>query len=180
MYKVSGTWSYPNWFANWLIPLVHRNNAIVVSPNYRLIPEHNGDDIQQDLSDFWTWYAFQVPFSILLTVHSRFKNEGVTEYLSGQAGPHAAIQIDYARVLAAGDSAGGYLAIQSGLTQPRGTVSAIIGCYPMTNYLRRKEQIMFMGEPSPPESIINVSFLLVHWPVSTLFDRNPPLVPHPL
>lgn len=55
-YQVSGTWDYPNWLANWLIPLVHRNKAIIVSPNYRLLPEHNGNDIQEDLADFWTWY----------------------------------------------------------------------------------------------------------------------------
>jgi acetyl esterase/lipase len=55
LHKVSGTWAYPDWFANWLVPLVHRNNAIIVSPNYRLLPEHNGNDIQEDLVDFWTW-----------------------------------------------------------------------------------------------------------------------------
>ncbi|KAL5465735.1 hypothetical protein PMIN07_003977 [Paraphaeosphaeria minitans] len=122
-------------------PLVHDNNAIVVSPNDRLLPEHNGNDIQEDLADFWMW----------------FKDGGVTDYLSSQAGAHAAVQLDYTRVLAGGDSAGGYLAIQSGLTQPRGPLSAIIGCYPMTNYLRRQQEAMFMKEPSPPESIIDVS-----------------------
>ncbi|KAF9733218.1 hypothetical protein PMIN01_08901 [Paraphaeosphaeria minitans] len=120
-------------------PLVHDNNAIVVSPNDRLLPEHNGNDIQEDLADFWMW----------------FKDGGVTDYLSSQAGAHAAVQLDYTRVLAGGDSAGGYLAIQSGLTQPRGPLSAIIGCYPMTNYLRRQQEAMFMKEPSPPESIID-------------------------
>jgi len=53
--QVSGTWDYPNWFANWLVPLVHRNSAIAVLPNYRLIPEHTGNDIQSDLASFWTW-----------------------------------------------------------------------------------------------------------------------------
>lgn len=66
--QVSGTWSYPAWFANWLIPLVHRNDAIIVSPNYRLIPEHNGDDIQEDLADFWAWY---VRFDLCFTVTPR-------------------------------------------------------------------------------------------------------------
>ena len=57
--------------------------------------------------------------------------------------------------MTAGDSAGGYLAIHSGLTQPMGTIKAILGCYPMTNYLRRKPQPFFMDEPSPPEAIID-------------------------
>ncbi|KAL5392668.1 hypothetical protein DPSP01_000371 [Paraphaeosphaeria sporulosa] len=153
---VSGTWAYPNWFANWLIPLVHNSNAIVVSPNYRLLPEHNGDDIQEDLADFWTW----------------FKDGGVTKYLSSRAGPYAAIQLDYTRILAGGDSAGGYLAIQSGLTQPRGTLCAIIGCYPMTNYLRRKQEAIFMEEPSPPESIIDEHLKTVE--TGTIISGAPP------
>ncbi|KAF2445387.1 alpha/beta-hydrolase [Karstenula rhodostoma CBS 690.94] len=153
---VSGTWAYPNWFANWLVPLVHRNNAIIVSPNYRLLPEHNGDDIQEDLADFWTW----------------FKKGGVTDCLSSHAVPHAEIQLDYTRVLAGGDSAGGYLAIQSGLTQPKGGLRAIIGCYPMTNYLRRKEEAIFMGEPSPPEPIIDEHLKTVK--PGTIISSAPP------
>ena len=42
VYKVSGTWDYPNWYAKWLVPLVHRNDAVAVLPNYRLLPEHSG------------------------------------------------------------------------------------------------------------------------------------------
>ncbi|KAF1979646.1 alpha/beta-hydrolase [Bimuria novae-zelandiae CBS 107.79] len=133
---VSGTWSYPDWFANWLVPLVHRNNAIVVSPNYRLLPEHTGNDIQADLADFWTW----------------FKNGGVTTHLATLNIP---LSLDYTRVLAGGDSAGGYLALQSGLTQPPDTIAALLGCYPMTTYLRRAQMPLFMGEPSPPASIID-------------------------
>lgn len=83
---------------------------------------------------------------------SRFANGGVTEYLRCH---NLEFKLDYTRVLAAGDSAGGYLAIHSGLTQPVGTIRTILGCYPMTNYLRRKQQHFFMGEVSPPESIID-------------------------
>jgi hypothetical protein len=97
-------------------------------------------------------------------VHARFKNGGVTDYLASQDTAHNELQLDYTRVLAEGDSAGGYLAIQSGLTQPRGTIRTILACYPMTNYLNRKQEPIFMCEPSPPESIIDVSTpdLLLH------------------
>jgi acetyl esterase/lipase len=108
-------------------------------------------------------------------VHARFKNGGVTDYLASQETAQNAIQLDYTRVLAEGDSAGGYLAIQSGLTQPRGTIRAILACYPMTNYLNRKQEPMFMGEPSPPESIIDVStpnFLLHPSAFPPLYERT--------
>lgn len=83
---------------------------------------------------------------------ARLKAGGVTRYLQSR---DIEIKLDYTRVMAAGDSAGGYLAIHSGLTQPMGTIKAILGCYPMTNYLRRKPQPFFMNEPSPPVSIID-------------------------
>lgn len=31
------------------------NGAIIVSPNYRLLPEATGEDILEDIYDFWTW-----------------------------------------------------------------------------------------------------------------------------
>lgn len=85
-------------------------------------------------------------------MHTRFKNDGVTRYLHSQSDYRS---LDFTRVFAGGDSAGGYLAIQSGLTQPAGTIKVVLGCYPMTNYLRRNRQPIFMDEPEPPESIIN-------------------------
>ena len=43
------------------------------------------------------------------------------------------IEVDLSKVIAYGDSAGGYLAIQSGLRQPFGTIKAIIATYPVIN-----------------------------------------------
>lgn len=131
-----------------------------MSPNYRLIPEHSGEDVQEDLADFWTWYALKHSISRkTIDVYTRFNNGGVSDYLNTLDIP---IRIDHSRVLAGGDSAGGYLALQSGLTQPKGTIRAILVCYPMTTYLRRKRQSEFMGEPSPPESIIDVGVCSLH------------------
>jgi Tfp pilus assembly PilM family ATPase len=31
------------------------HSAIIVSPDYQMLPEANGMDIMQDLSDFWQW-----------------------------------------------------------------------------------------------------------------------------
>jgi acetyl esterase/lipase len=59
------------------------NSAIIVSPDYRMLPEANGLDIMKDLSDFWEW------------VHSGLKDELPT-----------GIEIDYEKILIEGGSAG--------------------------------------------------------------------------
>jgi len=32
-----------------------RNSAIIVNPDYRLLPEATGNEILDDVSDFWAW-----------------------------------------------------------------------------------------------------------------------------
>jgi hypothetical protein len=34
------------------------HSAIIVSPDYRMLPEANGLDIMKDLSDFWEWGTY--------------------------------------------------------------------------------------------------------------------------
>jgi hypothetical protein len=59
------------------------HSAIIVSPDYRMLPEANGLDIMKDLSDFWEW------------VHTGLKQE-----------LGAGIEIDYEGILIEGGSAG--------------------------------------------------------------------------
>jgi acetyl esterase/lipase len=101
-----------------------------VLPNYRLIPESSGSDILEDLSDFWTW----------------FHAGNVDKYLASQQ--DAPIELDYAHVLCTGDSAGGYMALMSALTQPQSSINAVLAQYPMTNYLRVERTGFFFGEPA--------------------------------
>lgn len=102
------------------------------------MPEHSGSDILSDLSDFWDW-----------VLHG-----GLTEYLSSQPGCED-LELDFDHVLASGDSAGGYMALMSGLTQPRGTVRAVLAQYPMTDSLRREPSELFIDLPSPPASLVD-------------------------
>ena len=108
----------------------------MVCPNYRLVPEHNGTEILSDLGDFWTW----------------FRLGGLTSYLSSEG---LNMNLDFDRVLASGDSAGGYMALMSGLLQPRGTIKAILAQYPMTDSLRREPSEAFIDLPSPPASLVD-------------------------
>lgn len=88
---------YADWFPKWLLELAETHNAVIISPNYRLLPEATGVQILEDVDDFWGW------------LHS----EALTKILS----PHQ-VDLDLDRVLAAGDSAGGILSIYLTLSYP--------------------------------------------------------------
>lgn len=135
--QVTGTHLYPDWFAAFLIPFIHRHNAITVLPNYRLIPEHTGADIAQDLRDFWTW----------------FHSDALTTFLAPLMDHPPAL--DYTKVLVTGPSAGGYLALMSGLTQPKGSISAVLAQYPMVDYVRREKGKMYANRPIPRPCLID-------------------------
>lgn len=66
--------------------LIH--SAIIVQPNYRLLPEARGLDIMEDLSDFWKWVHadLQLFFSECKTKDN--------------------LEVDESRILVYGDSAG--------------------------------------------------------------------------
>ncbi|KAH8641103.1 alpha/beta-hydrolase [Alternaria alternata] len=132
---ITGDCLFPGWFSAYFVPFIHRNNAIVVAPNYRFVPEHSGADILEDLSDFWTW----------------FNKGSVSDFLASHR-KGGGIELDYEKTLVSGESAGGYMALMSGLTQPRGSIKAILAEFPMTNYLRIEKSDMYFDAPSPPES----------------------------
>jgi acetyl esterase/lipase len=68
------------------------------------MPESNGLDIMDDICHFWKWIRSDLP-----------------DYLT-----KSAPGIDLSKAIAYGDSAGGYLAIQSGLRQPFGTIKQLL------------------------------------------------------
>lgn len=46
-----------DWFRPWILDFCAAESAIVVTPDYRLLPEATGYDILDDLRDFWAWIA---------------------------------------------------------------------------------------------------------------------------
>jgi acetyl esterase/lipase len=49
-------------FARWVDKLALKNNAIIISPDYRLLPSANGlQDILEDVEDGWRWTKSQLP-----------------------------------------------------------------------------------------------------------------------
>lgn len=87
-----------------LLEFALSKNAIIISPDYRLMPEANGIDIMSDVECFWTWLHGTLP-SISQSWHSR---------------------PDLSKIACCGESAGGYLSVQSALMFPHSNIKVMI------------------------------------------------------
>lgn len=71
----------------------------------------------------------------------------------------AAPQVDLAHILVVGDSTGGWLAMQSALTQPAGSIKAVIGLYPQldmgSHYFNTRFEKVLLGMPMLPTEIVD-------------------------
>lgn len=135
---VTGTALYPDWFAAFFVPFVHRTSSIVVLPNYRLLPEHSGRDILEDLADFWKW----------------FDGDGLTNLLLKKE-PGLELSLDRERLCVSGDSAGGLMALHSALHLPNKRIRVVLAQYPMSNYLRREPTEKYGDHVAPGPEIID-------------------------
>lgn len=93
-----------------LLQLAESKGAIIITPDYRLVPEARGVDILEDVKDFWTW------------VHNSFPSK-VSSALPKDA------SVDVNKIAACGESAGGYLALQSGFLFPEARIKLIMAQY---------------------------------------------------
>lgn len=123
-----------------MLELALSKTAIIITPDYRLMPEANGLDILQDLRDFYNWLATPNNLSSHLP-------DGVS--------------VDLDNVLVTGESAGGWLALQSALLPDcREKVAAVISHYPMIDMRDRyyteayEKQIFTPVAPPLPRSIL--------------------------
>jgi acetyl esterase/lipase len=96
-----------DFWPQWLTDLAIETNAIILSPNYRLLPSATSTQIYEDVEDFWAW------------VHS--------PALADLLAAHGA-EADLARILSAGESAGGLLSIALALAHPE--IRACTAAYP--------------------------------------------------
>ncbi|KAK0609283.1 hypothetical protein DIS24_g12356 [Lasiodiplodia hormozganensis] len=139
---IAGSSLFPDFFAPWQLALAQRHSAIIVSPNYRLLPESSVADILADIEDFWAWIHASLP-----------------AFLAQQTGPAAAaIRVDTGRIITSGDSAGGYLSLSLGLSHAD-QIRAVTAAYPMVDVRSRHftqayEKRMF-DVPQLPRSFID-------------------------
>ncbi|WYZ44886.1 hypothetical protein EsH8_VIII_000202 [Colletotrichum jinshuiense] len=91
---VVGHRMYEPWFTQWLLDLALDHEAIVITADYRLLPESNGTDVFSDVAHFWKWVQKDLP-----------------RYMEQKNLP----QPDICNVLCCGESSGGYISVYSGL-----------------------------------------------------------------
>ncbi|OQD81888.1 hypothetical protein PENANT_c024G09008 [Penicillium antarcticum] len=107
---VYGDSLFMDFWPHWLSDLALVHNAIIISPNYRLMPEGTSAQIYEDLGDIWSW------------LHS----PSLKKLLASHSAP---TEIDLDRILTAGESAGGLLSIQLALSHPA-EIRAATAAYP--------------------------------------------------
>ncbi|KAI9925572.1 hypothetical protein MW887_005953 [Aspergillus wentii] len=107
---MTGDSLFLDWLPEWLLELAAKHNAVIISPNYRLLPEATSLELFDDIEDFWSW------------LHS----SAVTDLLASQSTP---TELDLDRVLTTGDSAGGLLSVCVALAHPD-EIRAATAAYP--------------------------------------------------
>jgi acetyl esterase/lipase len=110
---------YMDWFPYWLSDFALEHEVVIISANYRLMPQVTGVDIYNYVEDFWTWL---------------FEPDTVSDIFAAHTTP---TEIDFAHVLVTGESAGGLLSINSALSHAatgrgrgRDGITAAIAMYP--------------------------------------------------
>ncbi|KAK9236663.1 Alpha/Beta hydrolase [Lipomyces kononenkoae] len=140
-YLVLGDSLFPDWFPNWILDLAYKHAAIIVSPNYRLIPEATGLEVLDDIEDFWQW------------LHS----PAVTDLLSNQSQWSQPLELDLERIITAGESAGGLLSIQTALSHAD-QIRVCTASYPVVDiedpFFSTAFEKNILGTPQVPESVI--------------------------
>ncbi|KAJ5760027.1 hypothetical protein N7520_007183 [Penicillium odoratum] len=139
-FLVGGNRIFSPWFSDWLIELALFRRAILVTPDYRLLPEANGHDILADLASFWEW----LPQNLEAKLTSFY--------------PLIHIRPDFDRILCTGSSAGGWMVSQSMFLHPEINIKAVIMSYPMINlrdkFWAEKYEKSIFGLPTLPYDIV--------------------------
>ncbi|OKL61364.1 hypothetical protein UA08_03814 [Talaromyces atroroseus] len=136
---VRGDSIYADWFPQWLLDMAETYGAVIISANYRFLPEVTGIDILDDVDDFWDW------------IHS----ESLASLLKQQQQEEATtFELDLDRIITAGDSAGGLLSVYLTLSQPD-KIRAGTAAYPSLSWDNPPLLPAKKTENAAPESLID-------------------------
>ncbi|KAJ5115108.1 hypothetical protein NUU61_000867 [Penicillium alfredii] len=99
-----------DFWPHWLSDLALKHGAVIISPNYRLMPEATSAEIYKDFEDFWTWLL----------------SPALAELLAAHTTP---TELDLDRILTTGESAGGLISVWTALAHPT-EIRAALAAYP--------------------------------------------------
>lgn len=103
-------------FAQWMLDYARANDAILICPEYRMLPESKGTELVQDIMDFFPW------------MHQSLNTFLESRKATDKVGAGKVADLD--KILVLGESAGATCVLLSALRQPFGSIKAIIACYP--------------------------------------------------
>lgn len=136
---VNGYRLHTEWLPPYIITHAQRSQAIVVLPDYRLLPGvSSARDILQDVQDFFAWL---------------FEGDLNTHLPTG-------LCANLDNLLVSGESAGGWLAIQSGFILGPSKIKAVIAQYPMIDmrddhWSAKVEGKYLQGSPTVDQKILD-------------------------
>ncbi|KAF4157706.1 hypothetical protein CNMCM6936_003230 [Aspergillus lentulus] len=135
---IAGYSLFPPFFSPWYLELALEHSAIIVSPNYRLLPESSVLEVLEDVEDHWQWLHQSLPIVL-------------------QRETNGTLKADLSRIMTVGDSAGGYLSLQMALSHPD-QIRAVNAVYPMVNpkasYFSSGQERPVLNLPAyPPDTL---------------------------
>ncbi|KAF5647839.1 uncharacterized protein FTJAE_1522 [Fusarium tjaetaba] len=148
-FLITGSSLFPAWFSKWVLDFAEEQDAVIISPNYRLLPEVKGRDIIHDMGNFWNWLHSGGPSSRHFAAIGQQK-----------------LQLDLIRTLVVGESAG--------FVRPK----AIIALYPMVDmkeaHFTESYTKSIVGVPNYPNEDVN-KFLSATVVKPAITEADPPL-----
>ena len=118
--KIIGARDHYPYATPWIPGYAARTSSIILSPDYRLIPNSSASAILADIESFWTWINGNLVDSVARHFQGQDNNPG-------KSATHVP---DLSRILLAGSSAGGFCAVHLALSHPQDVVGVVMG-YPM-------------------------------------------------
>lgn len=119
-----------------VIELVEQEQAIWVCPSYRLLPESSSGEILDDIDDFWKW------------MH-RPGSGGFQEAIRSIR-PNLTVNLN--RIALHGESAGGFLSLQSALLFPHAKIKVVMAHFPIMYTDLEHDPLPARSKDVPPGS----------------------------
>jgi len=149
----------PMLFNPWILELAKQQEAIVVTANYRLLPQSNGMDILSDVDSLIGWLS-----------------TGLNPLLESQK-EFPGLRADTSRVLVVGESAGGYLSTQAGLRHGD-KIKAVISQFPVldleSKFFATSYEKTVLGTPMLPASTFDDYMAKLGNPPEIRSEDSPP------